>query len=686
MFTRVALAGAMMLGITSLAAAQQHRTWYLAEGATNAFFQEEILIANPTSTDANVTVAFLLSTGTEVPVTFVVPKTSRHTLRVNELAGLDNVNASAVVTSDVDILVERSMYWPGPARRGGHNSVGVPAPAPKWYLAEGSLGFFETYVLIANPGNTQAEVKVSYLQEGGGVIERTLSVAARSRRTIGVGDPNDPAGAPNAGAFSTVVETTNGTNIVVERAMYWNGFEGGHNAVGVTAPSLTWRFAEGFTGTGFTTFLLLGNPNAAAAEVNVTFLFDDGSAPLVRPYTLAPNSRTTINANDATVFPELQQRAFSMVVDGTNATPILAERAIYFADFLDGSSTAGLTAEATRWGFAEGLEDRFGDLPYETFYLLANNSDTAATVTATFYLEDGTGIVRSLNLPAKSRTTLSGKAYPELSNKRFAAFFEATNAVNFTAERAVYWGGGRFGGHGSTGTAWTGTIVAPPAPPAVTIASIAANSGGVSGGQAVIITGNHFNREAQVFIGGTQAGGVLVLDAQRILVTTPGHAAGTVDVTVVSNGAAATLPGGFTYVADAPPPPPPNRTPDPPAGQLLPLPNMAGIVAEVAAQYPGAMRNSCGNWEFLDRLIARLRQFDTRWGYNCKRGNCPDLSEDVVAYHAGAGPEVNGALETYTVDVISNHCGTSGSPVPWWAPHQYIPGPGAARWHSRFLF
>ncbi len=53
----------------------------------------------------------------------------------------------------------------------------------------------------------------------------------------------------------------------------------------------------------------------------------------------------------------------------------------------------------------------------------------------------------------------------------------------------------------------------------------------------------------------------------------------------------------------------------------------------------------------------RLRQFDTRWGYNCKRGNCPDISQDVVAYHAGAGPEVNGALETYTVDVIRGHCG-----------------------------
>jgi hypothetical protein len=121
---------------------------------------------------------------------------------------------------------------------------------------------------------------------------------------------------------------------------------------------------------------------------------------------------------------------------------------------------------------------------------------------------------------------------------------------------------------------------------------------------------------------------------------------------------------------------------------MLGLPNMAFVVAEVAAQYPGALRNSCqehgGTWEFIDRLVARLREFDTRWGYNCKRGNCPDISQDVVAYHAGAGPEVNGALETYTIDVIGGHCGPS--PAAWWAPHQYIPGPGAARWHNRFQF
>ena len=46
--------------------------------------------------------------------------------------------------------------------------------------------------------------------------------------------------------------------------MYFDTFRSGHDALGVTAASPTWYFAEGFTGgnatTAFETFLLLVNP------------------------------------------------------------------------------------------------------------------------------------------------------------------------------------------------------------------------------------------------------------------------------------------------------------------------------------------------------------------------------------------------------------------------------------------
>lgn len=146
-FAALALLG-LAVGLAGPAAAQHapavgdHRTWYLAEGATNGFFQQEILIANPNGGPASVSVSLLRPDGTEVVVPLTIPATTRHTLRVNGVPGMENANASAVITSDVDILVERSMYWPGPARRGGHNAVAVPSPATRWYFAEGALGTF----------------------------------------------------------------------------------------------------------------------------------------------------------------------------------------------------------------------------------------------------------------------------------------------------------------------------------------------------------------------------------------------------------------------------------------------------------------------------------------------------------------------------------------------------------------
>jgi hypothetical protein len=112
------------------------------------------------------------------------------------------------------------------------------------------------------------------------------------------------------------------------------------------------------------------------------------------------------------------------------------------------------------------------------------------------------------------------------------------------------------------------------------------------------------------------------------------------------------------------PPPTGNRTPDPPPGTVLPLPGYGpSVVAQVAAAFPGALRNSCGNHEWLLRLVYQLRQIDSRWGFNWKRGRVGDLSEDVVNYHFGSGPDEN-STNVYIIDVISGHCG--GNPGPNW--------------------
>jgi hypothetical protein len=99
----------------------------------------------------------------------------------------------------------------------------------------------------------------------------------------------------------------------------------------------------------------------------------------------------------------------------------------------------------------------------------------------------------------------------------------------------------------------------------------------------------------------------------------------------------------------------------------LPLPDMSSVVNEIAADYPGLLTDSClddgGTWDFLDLLVDRLREIDTRWGYNWKRGVEGDPSEDVVDYHYGPGVS-EGSTDVYIIDVIIGHCG--GAPAPGW--------------------
>jgi hypothetical protein len=94
-------------------------------------------------------------------------------------------------------------------------------------------------------------------------------------------------------------------------------------------------------------------------------------------------------------------------------------------------------------------------------------------------------------------------------------------------------------------------------------------------------------------------------------------------------------------------------------------PNGSGIVQQVAAAYPAALRNSCqehgGSWEFMDRVVDALRAQDGRWAYNAKRGNMNDTSLDAISYFWGNHDNFNGSTQVYIFDIIGGHCGSNPS-------------------------
>lgn len=114
-----------------------------------------------------------------------------------------------------------------------------------------------------------------------------------------------------------------------------------------------------------------------------------------------------------------------------------------------------------------------------------------------------------------------------------------------------------------------------------------------------------------------------------------------------------------------------NRTPDPAPGQQLPLPNVQQLIFQFANERPDLLAQSCPNGvkyvnnPWLDYMVDRLRQLDTRWGYNAKptrtaadNGGIPVVAAgDEVAYNYSSAPD-EGATGVYLIDVLESHCGS----------------------------
>lgn len=341
---------------TETAIERPSTVWYLAEGATHSGFDLFYLVQNPSAQTAEIEVKYLLPSGPPLVKTYRVPPSSRFNIWVDlEDPRLVHTDVSAVVTAtnNVPVIVERSMYLNAGNRPfgAGHSSAGVTAPSTRWFLAEGATGrFFDLFILLANPTDRAAEIEATYLLINGTTLTRQYRVAPYSRFNIWV-DLEDPRLADTA--VSTTIESTNGVPILVERSMWWPGptfaqWAEAHNSFGTTSTGPRWGLAEGEEGgpDGRTTYILIANTSATAAQARVTLLFEDGTT-ATRDYTIP--SRSRFNVAVGVEFPEARGRRFGAIVEslGTAPAELVVERAMYW-DEGGVPWAAGTNAVATR--------------------------------------------------------------------------------------------------------------------------------------------------------------------------------------------------------------------------------------------------------------------------------------------------------------------------------------------------
>jgi hypothetical protein len=316
----------------------------------------------------------------------------------------------------------------------------------KYYLAEGAQnGFFNTEIAVFKPATTATDAVSIVAQFLGQNGRRTTSpiLNLNTGPTSGdlfifseasLGDETFPL--PDQ-AFSTLVESEQ--PLAVERTLTWGGGMGAgygsHAERAISGPAATWYFAEGATHGAFDLFYLLQNPGSTAATATITYLLPAPRAPIVRAYALLPNSRRTIYVDQE---PGLDATDVSARIDANS--PIFAERAMYMSSgaqpFTGGTASAGITAPALQWFIAEGATGAFFDL----FILIGNPSTSAAAVTITYLLPDGTTVEKLHQVAAESRRTIAVKGEDaRLAATAVSATITSTNATPIVVERAMWW-------------------------------------------------------------------------------------------------------------------------------------------------------------------------------------------------------------------------------------------------------
>lgn len=335
------------------------------------------------------------------------------------------------------VRLDRALGWRG---EGTGEKEGDGASWEGWYFAEGYTGpGFDTYITAVNPAAEPCDVQLELFGSSGPLHISRGTVPPHTRVTCYVNDLVPP------GDVAAVISLPAGSPVRVQRSMYFDyrGIRDGHTCA-ASRPSTSWYFAEGYTGSGFDTYLLVLNPQASEARTRVELALPYGVRAL--DVAVPPRSRRTVKLND--VVPGVE---FSVFLKSD--VPVVAERAMYFdcGGRKGGSVAAGAADVSREWYFAEGYTG--GE--FDQWLLLCNPSDKTVTAAVSFHRSDGCVVRRDVALQPRSRATIHVDEIPGLEEAEVSSCVSAA-APGVVAERAMYFrykgSMGRIdGGHAAVG-------------------------------------------------------------------------------------------------------------------------------------------------------------------------------------------------------------------------------------------
>ena len=154
-------------------------------------------------------------------------------------------------------------------------------------------------------------------------------------------------------SVETANEEDGSANIVAERSVYfrYGTAREGHTSIGSPCAYPDWYLAEGYTGKGFDTYVLVMNPFDFWQKVTATFMTSGGNT-IEKSFDVPPMYRLTIKVNDmdpALANTDVSTRIQAEPLESAEAVSsgvcggVVAERAMYFTytDPQDGSKKTG---------------------------------------------------------------------------------------------------------------------------------------------------------------------------------------------------------------------------------------------------------------------------------------------------------------------------------------------------------
>jgi len=202
--------------------------------------------------------------------------------------------------------------------------------------------------------------------------------------------------------------------------------------------------AEGYTGSGFSEYILFMNPHSYEVKVQIRYMLSSGKS-VVQVIAIPPNSRATVPVH---AFVSGQDVSASIISDQDE---LIAERALYFdynGVWPGGSNVMGATAPQAGWYFAEGCT-RPGFHTWLCLHLCG----------------DGTNVQKSVTVGARSRYTVAvhgaGEGIGEHDSAHGDVSIQVTSSQPIVAERPMYFnyngawpGGSNVMGAASAQTQW----------------------------------------------------------------------------------------------------------------------------------------------------------------------------------------------------------------------------------------